>query len=51
MRSKVIAVVVAVVVVVAAYVAGYWPERGRRQAAEGQATAFETQLAAAEACA
>jgi hypothetical protein len=48
-RTRVIWVLAAVVGVGAAYVAGYWPERGQRIAAEGQVEALETKLTLAEA--
>jgi hypothetical protein len=48
-RTKVIWVLAAAVGVGAAYVAGYWPERGQRIAAEGQVEALETNLTLAEA--
>lgn len=38
-----------IVLIVAAYLAGYWPERQRRLAAEGQAKALQAQLDDAQA--
>ena len=49
MRTRVIWVLAAAVGVGAAYLAGYWPERGQRIAAEGQVEALETKLTLAEA--
>ena len=49
MRTRAIWVLAAAVGVGAVYLAGYWPERGQRLAAEGQVDALETTLTLAEA--
>jgi hypothetical protein len=49
MRTRLIGVVALVIVVAAAYLAGSWPERNLRLAAETQAGALEAKAAAAEA--
>lgn len=49
MRTRVIWVLAAGLGVGAVYLAGYWPERGQRIAAEGQVDALETKLTLADA--
>ena len=49
MRTRVIWILAAAVVFGAAYLAGHWPERGQRLAAEGQVDALQRQLTLAEA--
>lgn len=49
MRTRIIWILAATLACGAAYLAGYWPERGQRLAAEGQIEALQTKLTLAEA--
>ena len=49
MRTRVIWILAAALALGAAYLAGYWPERGQRLAAEGQVEALQTKLTLTEA--